>query len=37
VALLVSYAIEVAQLAHLLSWLGWQHSKPAETGAAGAG
>ncbi len=29
VALLVSYAIEVAQLAHLLSWLGWQHSKPA--------
>jgi hypothetical protein len=26
VALLVSYAIEVAQLAHLLSWLGWQQS-----------
>ncbi len=29
VALLVSYAIEVAQLAHLLSWLGWQHSPVA--------
>ena len=29
VALLVSYLIEVAQLAHLLSWLGWQHSPVA--------
>jgi len=29
VALLVSYAIEVAQPAHLLSWLGWQHSPVA--------
>ncbi|WP_223649761.1 DUF2809 domain-containing protein [Hymenobacter psoromatis] len=29
VALLVSYAIELAQLAHLLSWLGWQHSPAA--------
>ncbi|AMR26219.1 hypothetical protein A0257_03335 [Hymenobacter psoromatis] len=29
VALLVSYAIEVAQLAHLLRWLGWQHSPVA--------
>jgi len=25
VALLLSYAIELAQLAHLLHWLGWQH------------
>ena len=29
VVLLVSYLIEVAQLAHLLSWLGWQHSPVA--------
>ena len=29
VALLVSYIIELAQLAHLLSWLGWQHSAAA--------
>lgn len=29
VALLVSYAIELAQLAHLLSWLGWQHARLA--------
>jgi hypothetical protein len=28
-ALLVSYAIEMAQLAHLLHWLGWQHSRMA--------
>jgi len=28
-ALLVSYAIEGAQLAHLLQWLGWQHSRMA--------
>ena len=28
-ALLVSYAIEAAQLAHLLQWLGWQHSRAA--------
>ncbi|MGI4738023.1 MAG: DUF2809 domain-containing protein [Janthinobacterium lividum] len=28
-ALLVSYAIEAAQLAHLLHWLGWQHSPVA--------
>ena len=29
VALLVSYGIEVAQLAHVLSWLGWQQSAAA--------
>lgn len=29
VALLVSYAIEAAQLAHLLHWLGWQHVRVA--------
>lgn len=29
VALLVSYAIEAAQLAHLLRWLGWQHVRAA--------
>lgn len=29
VALLVSYAIELAQLAHLLNRLGWQHSRLA--------
>ena len=29
VALLVSYAIEGAQLAHLLRWLGWQQSAAA--------
>ncbi|MGI4761644.1 MAG: DUF2809 domain-containing protein [Janthinobacterium lividum] len=28
-ALLVSYALEAAQLAHLLPWLGWQHSRAA--------
>jgi hypothetical protein len=28
-ALLVSYAIEIAQLVHLLHWLGWQHSRMA--------
>jgi hypothetical protein len=28
-ALLVSYAIEAAQLAHLLHWLGWQHVRLA--------
>ena len=29
VALLVSYAVEGAQLLHLLRWLGWQHSAAA--------
>jgi len=28
-ALLASYAIEAAQLVHLLRWLGWQHSQLA--------
>jgi len=28
-ALLVSYTIEAAQLAHLLHWLGWQHVRVA--------
>lgn len=28
-ALLVSYGIEAAQLAHLLHWLGWQHARVA--------
>jgi hypothetical protein len=29
VALLISYAIEVAQALHLLAWLGWQQSRLA--------